>query len=193
MTAPRTTTVLTLLALSLCFAEGALAAGKDQKKPAKDEQSFYESKTKWFTLRLVPRTPEQIAGFYEGRGFAAEAIDHVRSRCFVTALLRNYSDTVVWLELANWQFSGKDGPLQRVGRPQWKQEWTELGLPAAHQSTFSWTLMPESRDLRPEEPVGGNITLPPVSGPVTLKAVFYLGADKNQRQEVEITGELCRR
>lgn len=190
MTPSRLFPVLALALAMTTATPGLLAAGKDT---AKSKEPFYESKTKWFTLRLVPRTAEQMAGFYEGRGFSREAIDHIRSRCFVTAMLRNTSTTVVWLELANWEFRNKQGPVARVGRPVWKREWTEQGLPAAHQATFSWTLMPESRDLQAEEPVGGNITLPRVDGPITLRASFYLGADRSGgKHEVTIRGDLCR-
>lgn len=182
--------LLTLLLIGLLPIISPAADKPDKEKPA----AFYETATAWFRLRLVPRTPDQIAGFYEGRGFSPEALNHLRSRCFVTALIRNTSKDVVWLELDNWQFKTAQGSVARVERSVWNEEWEQLQLLPAHRATFGWTLLPESRDLRPQEPVGGNITLPPVQGELTVSAVFKLGPDKKQGQaEVSISGDLCRR
>ena len=60
----------------------------------------------------------------------------------------------------------------------WKKIWKEAGLSMAHQSTFGWTLMPEMRDLRFDESVGGSIVIPKQTRPVTLVARFNTGLDK---------------
>jgi hypothetical protein len=45
-------------------------------------------------------------------------------------------------------------------------------------STFRWTLIPETLDYLPDEEEGGNIILPRVEGPITVKASFATGDDR---------------
>ena len=65
-----------------------------------------------------------------------------------------------------------------TSRAQWKQKWQQLEVPLSSQATFTWTLLPESRDLHPDEPVGGNITLQPMEIPFTVEAHFTTGEDQ---------------
>ncbi|UCE89947.1 MAG: hypothetical protein JSW10_03725 [Pseudomonadota bacterium] len=129
-------------------------------------------------FRLGPRTPEQIAAFYEARGFPAAAIDALNQTCFITVSMRNKSNKVIWLELKNWRLIAASGEIQRLKRSYWQQLWSHLNVPQANRSTFGWTLLPETRDLQPSEPVGGNITLPPTTEPFTLEARFKTGREK---------------
>ena len=112
---------------------------------------------------LRPRTPEQIAAFYEARGFPQAALDRVSDTCFVTVHIRNRSNSVIWLDLAEWRFSSDGRPLERLDRRWWQAQWDAIGLRQASRSTFGWTLLPEIRDLQPDEPVGGNVVFPGVT------------------------------
>ena len=129
-------------------------------------------------LKLSPRTPDQVAAFYEARGFPDAALEHIRAACFITVGLRNKTDNVVWLELVRWRVRSASGAVQRITREDWSRAWQEAGVPAAQQATFGWTLLPEQRDLRPDEPVGGNLTLVRTEAPFTLEAIFKTGADR---------------
>ena len=131
-----------------------------------------------FRFRLSPRTPEQMAAFYEGRGFPPAAIDVIKKTCFITVGFINKSDKVIWLELANWRFYAANGEIKRFDRNYWNGEWDRISLPQASRSTFGWTLLPEERDLRAHEPIGGNIVLPPFTGTITVKAYFVTGENK---------------
>ena len=109
---------------------------------------------------LRPRTPEQMAAFYEARGFPQAALEHVSDACFVTVHIRNRSKRVIWLDLSAWRFSSDGQPLARLDRDHWQAQWDEIRLRQASRSTFGWTLLPEIRDLQPDEPVGGNLVFP---------------------------------
>ena len=61
-------------------------------------------------------------------------------------------------------------------RQEWKARWDALQVPLAAQSTFGWSQLPESRDLYPEETVGGNISLLPPEGRFSLIASFRTGS-----------------
>jgi hypothetical protein len=139
------------------------------------------------------RTPEQQTAFYAARGFPAAAIQKITATCFLTAGVYNRSSQVVWLELSEWQLADTAGKaVERISRAQWDQSWRELDVPLASRATFGWTQLPESRDLQPGEPVGGNIAVRAPQGPFTLRARFLTGADKSGSPiEFEVRGLRC--
>lgn len=140
---------------------------------------------------LTPRTPQQIAAFYEGRGFSDAMIDVLREQCFITVFIKNKSRDIIWLDLDHWQFSRDDGPLVRRDRHYWKARWQKMGIPLAHQSTFRWTLLPEQLDFLPDEREGGNIVLPRDDQPFTLSARFDTG-EQREGEPIEIKLENLR-
>jgi hypothetical protein len=123
-------------------------------------------------------TPDQMAAFYEARGFPREAIERLRRTCFVMAHVENRGEKVIWLELKNWHFLTAQGEIRRLDRQYWDSVWDDIGLPQASRATFGWTQLPDERDLQPGEPVGGNLILPATDEPFTLRADFLTGKDK---------------
>jgi hypothetical protein len=143
---------------------------------------------------VIPRTREQMKAFYEGRGFPASAIAAVGEACFMTVIVKNKTKDILWLELNNWRFANESERVKRLDRPYWKQRWEALQTPMASRSTFGWTLLPEQRDLRPDEGVGGNITLAFTTVPFELEARFYQGKDKHSGPvTVHLTSVQCTR
>jgi hypothetical protein len=130
------------------------------------------------SVRIVMRTPDQLTAFYLGREFNRAAIAKILDTCFITPIIHNKTLDVLWLELDAWQFSQGDRIIPRIKRDYWPDKWREAGLAQAHQSTFGWTLMPEVRDLRLDEGVGGSVVIPMQSRPFTLTMKFHTGADR---------------
>jgi hypothetical protein len=137
---------------------------------------WYEDDTVF--IRIVQRSPEQLNAFYLGREFNQASIDRILETCFVTPIIHNKRFDVLWLELDNWQFSRGEQQIPRIKRGYWPAKWQLTGLSQAHQSTFGWTLMPEVRDLRLDESVGGSVVIPLQSLPFTLTMNFHSGVDK---------------
>jgi len=145
-----------------------------------------------FLFVLMPRTPEQMAAFYEARGFPPAAIERIRSTCFITVHIENRSRRVIWMEPRTWKFSSKGRPLQRLDSSFWEAQWDAAGLPQANRSTFGWTQLPAERDLQPHESVGGNIVFPGTTASFDLDAVFQTGQDRRGRQlEVRFENVAC--
>lgn len=109
---------------------------------------------------LRQHAPEQIAAFYEARGFPRPAIERIKATCFVTVHIKNRGNDVIWLDLAEWTFTRNDKPLERLDRSYWDNQWDSIKLRQASRSTFGWTQLPDVRDLQPDEPVGGNLVFP---------------------------------
>ena len=129
-------------------------------------------------IQFVPRSPDQLMSFYEARGFPSEMIDILSEQCFITVRIHNKSAAKIWHDLGTWQFSHENKPLERKHRNYWLDKWREMAMPMASISTFRWTLLPETLDYLPDEEEGGNIILPRVQGPITLKASFATGDHK---------------
>jgi hypothetical protein len=160
--------LLGLLLLSTTSCTGQQPAASDRR----------EIEHKLISFRLIMRKPENIAAFYEARGFETVALEKLRQPCFLSAIIRNHSDRVVWLELDNWRFTSEGREVLRFERSYWDQQWQQLNVPIAHRSTFGWTQLPEQRDLQPHEPVGGSMALQRTDKPLTLEAHFNTGPDK---------------
>jgi hypothetical protein len=147
-----------------------------------------------FLFVLMPRTPEQMAAFYEARGFSPAAIEKIKATCFVTVHIENRSQRVMWMEPGTWKFSSNDQPLQRLGRDYWEAQWNAVGLPQANRSTFGWTQLPAVRDLQPDEPVGGNVVFPGTTITFDLEAYFRTGQDRRGKVvEVRFENVACPR
>lgn len=131
------------------------------------------------SMHVSVRTVDQMTSFYFGRGFAPATVAEIAQACFITVGLRHQRKAPIWLEPASWQIVAANGrPVRRFDRQYWDARFAAAGAPAASRATFGWTLLPESRDLRADEPVGGNLTIEPPEGRFTLVMRFATGADK---------------
>ena len=128
---------------------------------------------------LMPRTPQQIAAFYEARGFNKPMVERLKQQCFITVWVHNKSQNIIWLDLSRWKFSNPTSDVTRRDRRYWKAIWSEMQIPLAHQSTFRWTLLPEILDFQPGEREGGNIVLPRSDHPIHIHASFPTKVDKS--------------
>ena len=141
--------------------------------------------TEKIEIRFAPRSPDQITSFYEARGFPAEMLDILGKHCFITVRIHNKSREKIWHDLASWQFSHDGGSLVREHRSYWLKKWKAMDMPQASISTFRWTLLPETLDYLPDEEEGGNIILPRVKGPITVRARFATG-DHRQGEAISV-------
>jgi hypothetical protein len=137
-------------------------------------------------IEFTPRTANQMGSFYEARGFPKEMRDILRQQCFITVGILNTSDKKIWLDLSSWKFTSAGKTLKREHRDYWKKRWQDMGIPLSKQSTFRWTLIPESLDYLPAEHEGGNIVLPFTDQPISVRASFATG-DNKQGKPITIT------
>jgi len=165
-----------MLAVGVAFS----AAAEETSPPTR-----WDGSREGLTFRLSARTPAQMAAFYEGRGVTPGAIAEIRKACFLGGVVVNRTQDVVWLDLGLWRFFDRDGKtIQRHARDFWNQTWARLDVPLANRSVFGWTQLPERRDLRPAESVGGNVSLVQPPGSFTLEARFPRGAKRDKGEFV---------
>jgi len=143
---------------------------------------------------LIPHTPEQMAAFYEARGFPKNAIELITETCFITVHIENKGRQVTWLDTANWRLISNNRALAILGTDYWNRKWEEIDLPQANRSTFYWTQLPAVVDLQPDEPVGGNIVLPGTVRDFHLEANFMTGRDqRGEKIQVNFERVACPR
>lgn len=159
------------LCLLWCLVPASQAAEKPVARPGYTGQGL--------VVHTQTRTPDQMAAFYTGRGFPAGMLAPIARACFVTLGMRHGRQDVVWLEPSRWQMRDAAGnAVQRLDRDYWDRVWASMQAPPASRATFGWTQLPERRDLRPGEPVGGNITVLPPKGPFSIELRFATGQGK---------------
>ncbi len=87
-------------------------------------------------------------------------IELLSRQCFITVRISNTGKDTLWLDLSRWRFIAHGKDIARYHRKHWLQQWQEMNIPLANQSTFRWTLLPEALGYQPDEAEGGNIILP---------------------------------
>jgi len=137
-------------------------------------------------VNFTPRTANQMISFYEARGFPKAMRDVLKKQCFITIGIQNTSNKKIWLDMSNWKFTVGGKPMKREHRDYWKQRWQKMGMPLSKQSTFRWTLIPETLDYLPGEHEGGNILLPFSDKAISITATFASG-DNKQGENIVIT------
>jgi hypothetical protein len=144
---------------------------------------------------LSARSPEQTNAFYSARGLPLIAVQEIAESCFLTVGLHNRRADTVWLDLAVWRFTDASGrDITRISLPEWTARWKTLQVPLAAQATFSWTQLPETRDMQPDETVSGNVPVAPPQGEFTLTARFPTGAaGRGKPIEISVPGLSCPR
>lgn len=155
-----------------------LLAGANSVAVAADKQLVFEDEK--IKLRLFPRTPNQMAGFYEAREFPKKMVEVLAEFCFMTVVIHNKTKDVFWLDLDNWKFVSDSGEVKRVHRKQWPSRWERMKIPMASQSTFRWTLLPEALEFFPDEHEGGNAVLVSTNSAFSLQASFAVGKNKDK-------------
>ncbi len=162
---------------------------------AKEKPGRIKFEDKHLIIRASTSTPEQIDAFYTGRGFSREAINEIKKTCFVTTMVKNKDYEVLWLIPDDWSFIDADGKhIKRITRLDWNKTWQSIGLKKAHQSTFGWTQLPESRDLRADEHAAGNLTIPWQDRAFKLAAVFRTKHDKSgETRTITLKGLQCKK
>lgn len=137
------------------------------------------------------RNTEGVTAFYAARGLPKPMLDTIAQTCFVGVGILNERNDTLWLELANWRFIDQSGrEVKRITRPEWDARWDRMNAPYAGRASFDWTQLPESRDLQPSEPVGGNVAVIAPNGEFSLIARFRTGS--GEVLEITVPGLHCK-
>lgn len=177
-------TIMNRSGLTFCWLLAITLLPSFAARAASDTNKSFRYEDKDMFMRLVIRSKEQLTGFYTGRGFPKTAIGEILKTCYITPIVKNKSQTTLWIEPDTWHFSVNGKPVNRIKRSYWTRIWKKDGLSLAHQSTFGWTLMPETRNLQPDESVGGSIAIPMQTKPFTLVARFNTRPDKSGKPKI---------
>ena len=150
-----------------CFLLAVVNAQTNQTNQIK-----WSSNNADINIRIIARTQDQMAAFYEARGFPRESIKKLKDFCFFTVGISNKSQNIIHHNLNSWSFTSRDVHLKRFHRNTLKSFWLKAGLEKPLVATFRWTLLPEQLDFRPQESEGGNIVLSRSQHPFDIHVIF---------------------
>ena len=94
-------------------------------------------------LRLTQILPDQVRGFFQARGFGAEATEFIARACvFQTVMKNEASPGAVEINLAEWwiEVDGHKSTLKL--EQQWQEQWKSLDVSQTARVAFRWALFP---------------------------------------------------
>ena len=166
--------LIVLLNIFVLMNKTLAADPKPDKSATVVKNKAYQLKNRKFTLRLVPRSPEQMSAFYYGRGFPAPMVEKIKQLCLVTVGLHNKSKDLIMLDFNNWTFRTKTGTIKRYPNKYWINKFHELKFPKPSIVTFRWTTLNDNYEFQPDEREGGNILLPRVAEPFSIQGTLHI-------------------
>lgn len=101
-------------------------------------------------VRLTQIIPEQVRGFYLGRGFTAEDAELIAGDCIFQTVVRNDSaDATVRMDMRRWRVVSSRGEGRPKLREDWGDIWRQRNSPAAARLAFRWALFPSVQQYEP--------------------------------------------
>ena len=85
------------------------------------DKKRYKFENSQIKVRLTPQYPQQIAAFYEGRGFSKQMINRLKQQCFLTTGVLNKSKDIIWHDITKWVFTDKSGVIIPFNKQYWKK------------------------------------------------------------------------
>lgn len=146
----------------------------NQKNRKQKKKPLIQINSRQYRIRLNPRTPEQIAAFYYGRGFPSAMVKKIQTLCFITVGVRNKTNGLLLLDFNNWKFQTTSGQLKRYTRAYWIAQWKKNQFPLRAIATFRWTVLPEKYEFQPDEGEAGNILLERTDQAFSINATLHL-------------------
>jgi len=100
------------------------------------------------SVRLTQIIPEQVRGFYMGRGFSQDDAELIAGDCIFQTVIRNDSPAnKVEMDMKQWQVASG----AKTGRPKLREDWGEIwrqrNSPAPAQLAFRWALFPTVQEF----------------------------------------------
>jgi hypothetical protein len=104
------------------------------------------------SLHQVQRLPDQTRGFFQGRGFPAEAANRLATACVLQTILRNEGGAPIEVDLADWRISVGDAAPQPLKlTADWQAEWEGMGVAKPARIAFQWAMFPNRQTFQPKD------------------------------------------
>ena len=139
-------TTLTLLAV---WSAGAGASTETSLDPETGLRTW-QTDTRGIQVRLTQISPDQARGFYQARGFSAEAAEHYATECVFMTVVRNVGDTPLQHRLADWRYIAAGQPARTIrSKTEWERRWKQQGVNEAARIAFTWAQFPATQTFAP--------------------------------------------
>ncbi len=110
-------------------------------------------------LKATALQREQVAAFYQARGFAPAAIADYAAACVFSLELHNGGRQPLRLRLADLRAQSPSGTV-RFRQPQaWQAEWDRLGVAEPARIAFRWAQFQAGQEFAPGDWIMGMAAL----------------------------------
>ena len=100
-------------------------------------------------MRLTQIIPEQVRGFYLGRGFTPEDVELIAGDCIFQTVVRNDAPgKEVRMDMSQWEVVTDEETLRPKLREDWAKIWEQRKSPAPARLAFRWALFPSIQSFR---------------------------------------------
>lgn len=100
------------------------------------------------SVRLTQIVPEQVRGFYMGRGFSQSDAELIAGDCIFQTVIRNDSRSdKVQVDLRRWRVAAGPDSLRPKTREDWGELWRERNSATAARLAFRWALFPTVQEF----------------------------------------------
>lgn len=135
---------LTLLAV------WSAAVATESGEAAETAQTTWQTDTQGIQVRLTQISPDQARGFYQARGFSADATERYAIECVFMTVVRNIGDAPIEHRLADWRYREADQTPRAIrSRAEWEIIWKQLGVPESARIAFTWAQFPTEQVFAP--------------------------------------------
>lgn len=113
-------------------------------------QTTWQTDSGSIQVRLTQISPDQARGFYQARGFSAEAAEHYAAGCVFMTVVRNIGDAPIEHRLADWRYVvAGSAPRAIRSKAEWARLWKQLDVSEAARIAFTWAQFPTTQTFTP--------------------------------------------
>ncbi len=156
---------------------------------AANSQSPWHGAREGVALKATALQREQVAAFYQARGFAPAAIADYAAACVFSLELHNGGRQPLRLRLADLRAQSPSGTV-RFRQPQaWQAEWDRLGVAEPARIAFRWAQFQAGQEFAPGDWIMGMAALERrIDAPFRLVLQF---SDRKRSHEIAIDHVRC--
>ncbi len=139
-----------LWALSvLILLQGCGDATQYSRNPSTGAETW-EHRDQGIRIKLTQIPPDQLNGFYQGRGFDPKSAQIIADACvFQTELHNEHSTANIELNLADWRILLPSGEQGLKLKRHWQKQWSARGISSDARLAFQWALFPTTQNFKP--------------------------------------------
>lgn len=150
----------------------------------------WEHRDQGVRIKLTQILPDQLNGFYQGRGFDPKSAQLIADACVFQTELHNEQGTAsIEFDLADWRTLLPSGEQGLKLKRHWQKQWAARGISADARLAFQWALFPTTQTFKPGDwNMGMTVYALPAATQFDLRVIWQ---SENKVRSTVIKGMRC--